>query len=150
MKLMMNGAITLGTEDGANVEIHRAVGDDNIIIFGMQTDEVNRLKNAGYNPRSYYDNNAELKAVIDFISRGIGGNDFRDISDLLLNVDSYMALADFSDYMRATRYAAQLYADRDRWNKMSLLNTAHSGIFAADRAVRQYADNIWHTKPLKK
>ncbi len=150
MKLMMNGAITLGTEDGANVEIHRAVGDDNIIIFGMQTDEVNRLKNAGYNPRSYYDNNAELKAVIDFISRGIGGNDFRDISDLLLNVDSYMALADFADYMRATRYAAQLYADRDRWNKMSLLNTAHSGIFAADRAVRQYADNIWHTKPLKK
>ena len=150
MKLMMNGAITLGTEDGANVEIHRAVGDDNIIIFGMQTDEVNRLKNAGYNPRSYYDNNAELKAVIDFISRGIGGNDFRDISDLLLNVDSYMALADFADYMRATRYAAQLYADRDRWNKMSLLNTAHSGIFAADRSVRQYADNIWHTKPLKK
>ena len=148
MKLMLNGAITLGTEDGANVEIHRAVGDENIIIFGMRTEEVNRLKSTGYNPRFYYENNAELKAVIDFISN-LGGNDFREITDMLLQTDSYMALADFADYMRATRYAAELYEDRDRWNKMSLLNIAHAGIFAADRAVQEYADKIWHAKPLK-
>ena len=149
IKLMMNGAITLGTEDGANVEIHKAVGDDNILIFGMETEEVNRRKKTGYNPRSYYDNNPELREVIDFLANGMGGQNFRDVTDLLLSVDSYMALADYADYSRVQALSSELYNDRMRWQKMSLNNIAYSGIFAADRAVKDYADNIWHVKPLK-
>ncbi|MBQ4153819.1 MAG: glycogen/starch/alpha-glucan phosphorylase [Clostridia bacterium] len=148
MKLMMNGAITLGTEDGANVEIHKAVGDENIFIFGMETEEVNRHKKNGYNPRAYYENNPELKEVIDFLST-ISGGDFRDITDLLLNVDSYMALADYADYSKAQQRASRIYTDTQRFQKMSLNNIAASGIFAADRSIKDYAENIWHIKPIK-
>ncbi len=148
MKLMMNGAVTLGTEDGANVEIHKAVGDDNIIIFGMRTEEVARLKASGYNPRFYYDNNEELKEVINFLSNSMGSGDIKDVTDLLLSTDSYMALADFDDYSRAQRLSTELYNNKEKWNNMSLENIAASGIFAADRAVKQYADNIWNIKPL--
>ncbi len=149
MKLMMNGAVTLGTEDGANVEIHKAVGDDNIIIFGMETTEVNRLKKSGYSPYGYYENNPILKEVIDFLATGLGSNDFRSITDMLKYHDSYMAMADFADYKRAQDLSSSLYADRDVWNKMSLMNIASSGIFAADRSIKDYAENIWHVKPLK-
>ena len=148
MKLMMNGAITLGTEDGANVEIHKAVGDENIFIFGMETEEVNRHKKNGYNPRSYYENNAELKEVIDFLATVSGGT-FKEITDLLLNVDSYMALADYADYSKAQQRASRIYCDKDRFFKMSLNNIAASGIFAADRSIKDYAENIWHIKPIK-
>ncbi len=149
MKFMMNGAITLGTEDGANVEIHKAVGDDNIIIFGMETPEVNRLKKTGYFPRGHYDNNPILKETIDFLANGLGSNDARYVMDLLLNHDSYMALADFSDYQRAQKLSSELYADAEKWNRMSLNNIAGSGIFAADRSIEDYAKNIWHVEPLK-
>lgn len=149
MKLMMNGAITLGTEDGANVEIHKAVGDENILIFGMETEEVNRRKKMGYNPRSYYENNFELREVIDFLASGLGGNNFRDVTDLLLSNDAYMALADYADYSRVQALSSELYNDGYRWQKMSLNNIANSGIFAADRAIKDYAENIWHVKPLK-
>ena len=149
MKLMMNGAITLGTEDGANVEIHKAVGDDNIIIFGMQTPEVLSLQKNGYSPAQYYNNNAELKQALDFIGKGIAGQPFENIYNSLRNNDRYMALADFADYRKAQQKASTLYNDREKWNKMSLVNIAKSGIFAADRSIDDYAKNIWHIKPVK-
>ena len=136
--------------DGANVEIHNAVGDDNIIIFGMNTKEVNELSHSGYNPHAYYDNNPELRKVIDFINNvGINGQKFPEIGSTILYHDPYMVLADFADYRLAQRRAEQMYADRKAWNKMSLMNIAGAGIFAADRAVNDYARDIWHTKPAK-
>ncbi|MBR4123307.1 MAG: glycogen/starch/alpha-glucan phosphorylase [Clostridia bacterium] len=149
MKLMMNGAITLGTEDGANVEIHKAVGDDNIIIFGMQTPEVLALQKSGYSPIQYYNNNANLREALDFIGKGIGGQSFDSIYNSLKNNDRYMALADYADYCSAQKKATALYNDRDVWNKMSLTNIAKSGIFAADRSIEDYARDIWHIKPVE-
>ena len=149
MKLMMNGAVTLGTEDGANVEIHQAVGDDNIIIFGMRTPEVLSLQKNGYSPIQYYNNNAELRSALDFIGKGIGGQTFDNIYNTLKNVDHYMALADYADYCNAQQKATKLYNDRETWEKMSLVNIAKSGIFSADRSIKDYAENIWHIKPVK-
>ena len=149
MKLMMNGAITLGTLDGANVEIHDAVGDENIVIFGMTTPEVNDLRSRGYVPMNFYNNNAELRNVIDFINRGFCGKQFPEISGTIVYHDPYMVLADFADYRQAQNKIDELWADRTRWNSMSLMNTACSGRFAADRAVNEYAKNIWHTVPAK-
>jgi starch phosphorylase len=146
---MMNGAVTLGTEDGANVEIHKAVGDDNIFIFGMHTPEVLSLQKRGYSPAPYYNNNSELKKALDFIGKGINGKSFDNIYNTLKNVDHYMALADFADYCKAQADASAAYNDRDRWNKMSLMNIAKSGIFAADRSIADYANNIWNIKPIK-
>lgn len=149
MKLMMNGAITLGTLDGANVEIHDAVGDENIVIFGMTTPEVNELKSKGYVPMNFYNNNAELRNVIDFINRGFCDKQFPEISGTIVYHDPYMVLADFADYRQAQNRIDELWADRTRWNSMSLMNTACSGRFAADRAINEYAENIWHTVPAK-
>lgn len=149
MKLMMNGAVTLGTEDGANVEIHKAVGDKNIIIFGMQTPEVLSLQKHGYSPAQYYSNNPELKAALDFIGKGIAGQPFDNIYNSLKTNDRYMALADFADYRKAQQKASKLYSDRETWNRMSLMNIAKSGIFSADRSIKEYADKIWHIKPVK-
>ena len=149
MKFMMNGAVTLGTEDGANVEIHSAVGDDNIIIFGMRTPEVLQIAKQGYSPMQYYNNNADLRAALDFIGAGFGGKRFDNIYNVLKNVDHYMALADFADYCAAQKYASELYGDKEKWNRMSLINIASSGIFAADRSVKDYAENIWNVKPVK-
>ncbi len=148
MKLMMNGAVTLGTEDGANVEIHKAVGDDNIIIFGMETPEVNRLKKSGYHPIEYYNNNHEIREVLDFLSMGLG-KDFRTVTEHIKNNDTYMALADFADYTRAQNKVSELYNNKDLWNRMSLMNIASSGIFASDRSIEDYANTIWNAKPLK-
>ena len=148
MKLMMNGAVTLGTEDGANVEIHKAVGDDNIIIFGMETPEVNRLKKVGYQPSQYYNNNPVIRDVLDFLGTGLG-TDFRNVTEHIKNNDTYMALADFADYTRAQNKVSELYSDKDVWNRMSLMNIASSGIFASDRSIDDYAKNIWDATPLK-
>ena len=145
MKFMMNGAITLGTEDGANVEIHQAVGDDNIIIFGMSTPEAQKHK-TNYSPRNCYNNNQELHRALDFMSAGFGGKQFTDVVNSLLNQDTYMVLADFNDYCRAQNEATQIYADSRRWNAMSLVNIAQSGIFAADRSIEDYARDIWGCK----
>ena len=146
MKLMINGAVTLGTLDGANIEIGESVGDDNIIIFGMKTEEVNALKIAGYVPMNYYNNNAELHKVIDFIQRGWNGKQFMEIGGTIVHHDPYMVLADFADYRNAQRKLDELWLDREKWNRMSLLNTAGAGIFAADRAINEYANNIWKLK----
>ncbi len=147
MKLMLNGAITLGTMDGANIEIFDAVGEENIFIFGMKTPEVEELKRRGYNPQNYYNNNAELHNTIDFINRvGIAGKQFPEIGGTLLNHDPYMVLADFADYRRAQHDAVRTYGDRTAWNRKSLMNISGAGCFAADRAINDYARDIWHTK----
>lgn len=147
MKLMINGAVTLGTMDGANVEIFDAVGADNIFIFGMSTLEVEELKRRGYVPQNYYNNNAELHNAIDFLNRvGIAGKQFPEIGGTILNHDPYMVLADFADYRRAQHQAVETFADRKAWNQMSLMNIAGAGRFAADRAINDYARDIWHTK----
>jgi len=149
MKLMMNGAITLGTEDGANVEIHSAVGDENILIFGMHTPEVLALQKSGYSPLEYYNNNADLRHALDFIRKGIAGKQFDNIYNTLKNYDRYMALADFADYSIVQKKATELYNKPDVWNRMSLMNIAESGIFSADRSIDDYAKNIWHIEPIK-
>ncbi len=149
MKLMLNGAITLGTEDGANVEIHEAVGDDNIIIFGMQSDEVLRIRRNGYNPRPYYENNPELRKVIDFMRNGINGVSFNDLANTLLTNDYYMSFADFTDYCKAQRTASQLYQDKYKFANMSLNNIAAAGIFSSDRSIEDYAKTIWSAEPVK-
>lgn len=147
MKFMINGAVTLGTLDGANVEIHDAVGDDNIVIFGMTTPEVEQLKHRGYNPQTYYDNNEEIRKVLDFLNRnGVNGKFFPEITSGILYNDPYMVLADFQDYHNAQQTITSLWNDKKKFAQMSLMNTANAGIFAADRSIREYAENIWHTK----
>lgn len=147
MKLMINGAVTLGTMDGANVEIFDAVGEDNIFIFGMSTPEAEEMKRRGYVPNNFYNNNAELRATIDFINQnGIDGKQFPEIGGTILHHDPYMVLADFADYRRAQKQAVETFKDRTVWNKMSLMNISGAGRFAADRAINDYARDIWHTK----
>ncbi len=135
--------------DGANIEIYEAVGDDNIIIFGMNAAEVQTLARSGYYPQNYCNNNAEIRRVIDFINKGIGGQQFNEIGATIVHHDPYMVLADFADYRMAQSKAEQLYLDKTRWNTMSLMNISGAGHFAADRAVKEYADNIWHADQLK-
>lgn len=146
MKMMLNGAVTLGTEDGANVEIHEAVGDDNIIIFGMSTPEVTQLTRNGYHPFDYYNNNPQLKKAIDFIAEKLNCGDV--IANMLRTSDHYMALADYADYCAAKQRAMKLYENTELWNKMALVNIAKSGRFAADRSVGDYAREIWHAEPI--
>ena len=147
---MLNGAITLGTEDGANVEIHEAVGDDNIIIFGMLADEVDRLKANGYNPMNYYNSNDQLREVVDLIGKNIDGMSFENIRHILLSSDTYMSFADYSDYCVAHQRAYDLYANKDAWNRASLVNIAKSGIFSIDRLVDDYAGDIWNIKRVER
>ena len=149
MKFMLNGAITLGTLDGANVEIADAAGMDNEVIFGMRTEEVNALKAMGYHPSMFANRDEVTLEVLNFLEKGWNGEDFHEIVNNLRNVDPYMVLADFADYRRAHTDLAKLYADRTRWNQMSLANIAGSGVFSADRSVTDYANNIWGASPVK-
>jgi starch phosphorylase len=145
MKLMLNGAVTLGTWDGANVEIGEAVGPDNIFVFGMRTPEVNQLKSSGYYPNEIYLGNPVLKQAIDQIGSNIAGDAFQPISDSLKNSDPYMVLRDFESYDKVRRLALSTYQnDQTRWQKMSLVNIAQSGYFCADRAIQEYAHTIWN------
>ena len=146
MKLMLNGAITLGTLDGANIEIKEAAGDDNIVIFGMTTPEVNELKARGYDPQQYFKNDSRINEAIERMYHGINGCTFVDVADSLRLRDPYMVLADFDSYRRAQAYITECYNDKLKWAKMSLNNIAGAGIFSADRAVTEYADNIWHLR----
>lgn len=147
MKFMINAAVTLGTLDGANVEIHQSVGDENILLFGMTTPEVNELK-PNYSPRALFDRNPEIKKAVEELNTGFNGVSFRDIGDALLTRDTYMVLADFHSYKQARKKAELLYGDTAGWNRMGLVNTAMAGRFAADRAIREYAENIWNATPL--
>lgn len=148
MKFMINGAITLGTLDGANVEIHDSVGDDNILLFGMDAQQAQQTRQNGYSPFSIYQNHNVLHSALDEMAHGFGGVSFRPIADSLKNSDPYMVLADFDDYVRARRLSDQLYRDSDRWYRMGLVNTARAGRFSADRAIREYADEIWNAEPV--
>ena len=146
MKFMMNGALTIGTLDGANVEMHQQVGDENIFLFGLTADEVIEKKRRGYQAYEYYNNDAALRAVLDQIARGFDdGVPFDSITNrLLFGGDEYMLLADFESYRQAQERAAKTYRDCTLWNQMALTNIARSGIFAADRSIRDYARDIWH------
>ncbi len=143
MKFMLSGAITLGTMDGANVEIYDEVGADNIVIFGMTTAEVSALRQKGYSAHEIYGKNATLRAAVDMLKNGINGEQFMDIYNSLVFKDPYMVFADFDSYLEASKKTASLYTDTRRWQQMSLQNTACSGIFCADRSIREYARNIW-------
>ena len=143
MKFMLNGAITLGTLDGANVEIADAAGHENEIIFGMLTPEVNALKGMGYHPQAYIADDNITMAVLDLLERGWNGENFTEVTSNLRNSDPYMVMADFKDYRRAQQTVQKLYRDRDTWNRMSLMNIANAGIFSADRSVMDYARDIW-------
>ena len=143
MKLMLNGAVTIGTLDGANIEIKDAAGDENIIIFGMKTEEVNARK-PHYNPQDIYNHHGLIRACVDRMNNGINDCKFTEIAQSLRTMDPYMVLADFDSYRAAQAYAAQCYADKQRFAKMSLNNIAGAGVFSADRAVTEYAKNIWH------
>ncbi|MDE6034706.1 MAG: glycogen/starch/alpha-glucan phosphorylase [Ruminococcus sp.] len=146
MKFMLNGAVTLGTLDGANIEINESAGDGNNIIFGMKTPEVNALKARGYRPNEYFHNNPVIHEAIERMYHGINGCTFNDVANSLKDRDPYMVLADFDDYRRAQKFSTECYNDTMRWAKMSLNNIAGAGIFSADRAVTEYAENIWHLK----
>jgi starch phosphorylase len=147
MKFALNGALTVGTLDGANVEIKDAVGDDNIFIFGLTVEEVNELKANGYNPRDYYEKDEMLKKVIDLISCGFFSTEnpglFQPIIDSLMNVDQYMHMADFDSYRKAHMDIATTYSDKAKWAKMSVINVARVGMFSSDRTIKQYAEEIW-------
>lgn len=143
MKLMLNGALTMGTYDGANVEIHEAVGDDNIFIFGMSTPEVNQLKAEGYDPEKIYNSHAVIKSVLEKMYKGINGATFEEVANSLRHADRYMCFADFDSYRGTQAKASETYKDKYLWNKMSLINIASAGIFSADRAVTDYARDIW-------
>ncbi|AME09420.1 MULTISPECIES: glycogen/starch/alpha-glucan phosphorylase [Gemella] len=150
MKLMLNGAITLGTLDGANVEICEAVGHDNIFIFGLETSQVNDLNLRGYKSWEYYSSSPRIKETLDFIrTMTVGGMNFSFIVDYLLTQDNFMCLADFDSYVEMQEKVSKIYQDKEKWGRMSLINTANAGIFSADRAVEEYAKNIWNIKKVK-
>ena len=154
MKFMMNGALTIGTMDGANVEICEAVGKENIFIFGMETPEAEALAASGsYEPMVIYQNDPVIRRVLDQMIHGFGdGVDYTDIANLLLHggnggpADRYMSLKDFASYAEAQERVSQTYRDQDQWNRMALINIANSGRFAADRSIAEYAQNIWRVK----
>jgi starch phosphorylase len=152
MKLALNGAITIGTLDGANIEIRDRVGAGNFFLFGRTAGEVTAPRQAGYSPRAYYDNDAELRAAADAIASGAfsGGNReaFEPDVAALLNSDTYMVLADYRSYVDCHDRAGAAWADQDRWTRMSILNTARSGFFSSDRTVRDYCRDIWHAGPV--
>lgn len=153
MKLMINGAVTIGTLDGANVEMLDAVGSDNMYIFGLTSTEVEELWLKGYRSAEYYANNERLKRIVNYLSIGFAGESFADIETYLLSghgiADPYMCLADFESYRLTHENMIETYADSDRWAKMSLLNTSAAGYFSADRCIREYADKFWGIKPVK-
>ena len=144
MKFMLNGAITLGTLDGANVEMHQVLGDENMFLFGLTADEAARLRQS-YDPYLLYTRDPVLHRVLDQLKIGFrDGVSYEDLYQRLVNQDEYLLLADYRAYCDAERRMAEAYENREGWNRMSLRNIARSGIFAADRAVAEYADNIWH------
>jgi starch phosphorylase len=148
MKFCMNGALTIGTLDGANIEIRHEVGPENFFMFGLSAAEVEALRRDGYRPAAFYESNPELRAVIDlirdgFFSRG-DATQFRGLVDGLMNWDTYMLFADFQSYVDCQTQVAHAYTDFKHWSRMSILNVARSGVFSSDRTVQEYANEIWH------
>ncbi len=153
MKFAMNGALTIGTLDGANVEIREEVGEDNFFLFGLTTPEVVRKKAEGYNPRSYYDANPKLREVLDSLANGEFSHGdralFEPLLQSLLTRDDYMLLADYQSYIDCQDRVSAAYRDRDRWTRMSMLNVARIGKFSSDRSIRDYCADIWKSWPVK-
>ena len=154
MKFAMNGALTVGTLDGENIEIREAVGAENFFLFGLTTDQVYAAKSEGYNPHKFYDENQELREAIDVLGSGKFSNGdtslFRPILDTLLyRDDPYMLMADYPAYIECQDKISQAFLDKDQWTRMSILNTARMGYFSSDRSIREYSEDIWHTKPVK-
>ena len=147
MKFMMNGAVAIGTLDGANIEIRDAVGAENFFLFGLTAPEIGEMKKKGYRPRDYYERDPLLREVLDGLGNGTFSKGdsglFRPLLDELLNKDAYMVLADFKPYIKAQSDAGTAFQDSMRWSKMSVLNTARSGTFSSDRAIREYCEDIW-------
>ncbi|MFZ9097293.1 MAG: glycogen/starch/alpha-glucan phosphorylase [Methylophilaceae bacterium] len=148
MKMALNGALTIGTLDGANVEIMQEVGDENIFIFGLKADEVSVTKSNGYNPWDYYNSNPELKETLDMITSGYFSIEepgrYQAIFDNLLNKgDQYLLLADYASYIQTQEHVSGLYKDKEEWSRRAILNVARMGKFSSDRSIREYADNIW-------
>jgi len=149
-----DAALTLGTMDGANVEIFDAVGRENAYVFGMNSEEAEELYRSGYNSRNYYYSSPLLKETVDRLLAPIGGQSFSDIFDYLINdsfrlADPYLCLADFSSYYAAFKSSIIDYKNKREWSRRSCINIAKSGIFSADNSVRKYADEIWHASPIK-
>jgi starch phosphorylase len=153
MKFTMNGALTIGTLDGANVEILEEVGSENFFLFGHTVEEVMGLKSGGYNPRDYIEFNRDLREAIDQIASGHfsrgDGNLFRPLVDSLLLQDDYLVLADYQSYVACQDRVSEAFRDLKNWTRMSILNTARSGKFSSDRSIREYSDQIWRVKPVQ-
>jgi starch phosphorylase len=153
MKFALNGALTIGTLDGANIEIRQAVGEENFFLFGLTVEEVRAKRTAGYHPWDYYDANAHLGEAIDQINSGHFSrgdtNLFKPLVESLMKYDPYLVFADYQAYVDSQERASQAYKDRDKWTRMSILNTARMGKFSSDRAIREYCEKIWNAKPVK-
>jgi starch phosphorylase len=152
MKFAMNGALTIGTLDGANVEIRDAVGEENFFLFGMTEPEAIQLKSEGYSPREYYNNDSQLKAAIDLIDSGLFSHGdkklFLPLTNSFLSRDNFMAFADFQSYLSCQRDVGQAYCDHDNWSKKSILNVARMGRFSSDRSIQDYCNKIWKVSPM--
>ena len=152
MKFAMNGALTIGTLDGANLEIRDAVGPENFFLFGLTAEQVQQTKADGYTPGSYYDSNPELREAIDLIDGGFFTNGdrtvFRPLVESLLTRDEYMLLADYQAYVDCQQRVSDAYRDRTNWTRMSILNSARVGRFSSDRSIRDYCRDIWDVTPM--
>ena len=153
MKFTMNGALTIGTLDGANIEIREEVGEENFFLFGLKSDEVNKIKAEGYNPYSYYESNNNLRKALEMIRTGYFSGDnhdlFKPIFDSLVYHDDYMLLADYQSYIDIQDKVDSLYLNKSKWTEMSIINVARSGKFSSDRTIKEYCKDIWKVKPLK-
>jgi starch phosphorylase len=152
MKFSMNGALTIGTLDGANIEIREEVGAENFFLFGLTAEEVLDVRRKGYDPGSYCDSNADLREAIDLIRSGFfsGGdlNLFKPFVDSLLSRDEYLVFADYASYIEAQEKVNQAYRNPERWARMSILNVARMGKFSSDRSIREYSERIWKVEPV--
>jgi starch phosphorylase len=153
MKFALNGAVTIGTLDGANVEIRGAVGADNFFLFGLSASEISELKARGYEPQRYYHDNDQLREVIEMIAAGDfskGDRElFRPLIDSLLHRDEYQVFADYQSYVDCQEQVGQAFYDSDHWTKMSILNVARMGYFSSDRSIQEYCDRIWKAMPVR-
>ncbi len=153
MKFALNGALTIGTLDGANIEIREEVGDDNFFLFGLTADQVQERRARGYNPREIYERNDELRAAIDMVGSSVFSRGQPDlyapiVRNLLDWGDPYMLLADYADYVACQQRVARAFADEAAWTRMSILNVANMGRFSSDRTIREYAREVWGAEPV--
>jgi starch phosphorylase len=152
MKFALNGAVTTGTLDGANIEIRDRVGAENFFLFGLTAEDAFLLKEQGYRPMDVYAADPQLKQVIDSLTSGVWALDrelFKPIADSLLYHDEFLLLADYASYVKCQDEAAQAYLDEERWTRMSILNSARCGFFSSDRSIAQYCEEIWNVEPVR-